>query len=462
MNTLTTSDEQKLIESVKLAVALVEDDKMSPTAAVEKISRDEQFGPGYVRLMSHAYNTGRQTAQREANGGILDKLAGFDLADADAVIRSIYPQEPVTPKEASLRSSVSDDYNQPPRFLEDRDRAKLAAAPLNYESQELEKYASDPMLPINAAYANHSKQAAEAERLRGKHAEAKDKLYGKLSELRTYFKQAAMDRVPFHVAEDAAVTYFGPSAKSLLNYVHTSSGSRDKRAADLPPPTQEVQLDKAPFTLIRDCLDLAKETSAADRAHVQAVKVAGKVREDQISPFSPAASRKQAEVSTYLIPDTAPRAAKSASEKEALLGAVAAGTALAGTKSLLDRALTPKTKKELVDDQWLELESPDHESEMRGIRVRAWLNSVMSDPENPISGFDPDEVMSAYNELAQLAPRAAEQPAVMQPLLSRRLEGKVEPFEAKEIADLEKSIRDTKAPTPTQGLLTSAPDSILG
>ena len=221
-------------------------------------------------------------------------------------------------------------------------------------------------------------------------------------------------------------------------------------------------MDKAPFTLIRDCLDLAKEASEADRAHARAVWTTGKVREDQISPFSLAASRKQAEVSTYLIPDTAPRADKSASEKEAILGAVAAGTALGGTKSLIDRALTPKTNKELVDDQWLELENPEYTNELRSIRVRAWLNSIMSDPENPISGHDPDEVMSAYNELAQLAPRAAEQPAVMQPLLARRLEGKVEPFEAKEIADLEKSIRDTKSPTPTQGLLTSAPDSILG
>jgi len=87
----------------------------------------------------------------------------------------------------------------------------------------------------------------------------------------------------------------------------------------------------------------------------------------------------------------------------------------------------------------------------------------MADPENPISGYEPDEVLSAYNELAQIAPRAAGQPAALQPLLAKRLAGNVEPFEVQEITNLEKGLRESKEPTPTNtNILKDAPQSILG
>jgi hypothetical protein len=55
-----------------------------------------------------------------------------------------------------------------------------------------------------------------------------------------------------------------------------------------------------------------------------------------------------------------------------------------------------------------------------------------------ISGYDPDEVISAYNEISELSPRSSVQPAIIRPLLRKHLtQGAIEPFEAAEMADIE-------------------------
>ncbi len=99
---------------------------------------------------------------------------------------------------------------------------------------------------------------------------------------------------------------------------------------------------------------------------------------------------------------------------------------------------------------------------MRKIKAHSMLNSMLTDPDSPISGHDPDDVIGAYNEISQLAPRAAEQPAAVKPLLARRLQGNVQPFEAKEITDIEKGITATRNSTPNTSLLKDAPDTLLG
>ena len=49
----------------------------------------------------------------------------------------------------------------------------------------------------------------------------------------------------------------------------------------------------------------------------------------------------------------------------------------------------------------MDLESPDHEDELRKIRSNAMLTAMMTDPDDPISGHDPARVAEAYNEIAQ-------------------------------------------------------------
>jgi hypothetical protein len=110
--------------------------------------------------------------------------------------------------------------------------------------------------------------------------------------------------------------------------------------------------------------------------------------------------------------------------------------------------------KEQVEKQIGELESPGHMNELRKIRAQTVLTQLMSDPESPLSEYDPDEVMQAYNQVVQLSPRLADQPSALGPLLNRKLMGNTEPFEVGETLKLEESLAKTQ---PTPGLAQSKP-----
>ena len=129
---------------------------------------------------------------------------------------------------------------------------------------------------------------------------------------------------------------------------------------------------------------------------------------------------------------------KVAEEKEArLVPAMLVGDRLSKSVGSDDAAEREISKVEA------KLNAPDHSDELRRIRAQVMLAEMMGDSENPISEYPPEEVMARYNELAQLAPRISEQSAAMQPLLAKRLAGQTEPFEIKEISDIEKGLKDT-------------------
>lgn len=122
----------------------------------------------------------------------------------------------------------------------------------------------------------------------------------------------------------------------------------------------------------------------------------------------------------------------------------------------------PKTKGDLVEDKWLELEDPHHQNELRKIRAHTLLTQLMTDSEDPISGHDPDKVLQAYNELSSVSPRVADNIHTLRPALRRKLEGNQEPFESKELMDIEKGLTATRLPTPSTSALTNAPEKLLG
>jgi hypothetical protein len=118
--------------------------------------------------------------------------------------------------------------------------------------------------------------------------------------------------------------------------------------------------------------------------------------------------------------------------------------------SMLSRSIgeMPETQEQLVNRAVDDLNDPEHENEMRKIRAQTMLTGMLTDPDDSISSHDPDRVLTAFNEISQMAPRSADQPGVLRPLLRRRLTGHTEPFEAKEITDIEQGLHKSK----TQGL----------
>jgi hypothetical protein len=78
---------------------------------------------------------------------------------------------------------------------------------------------------------------------------------------------------------------------------------------------------------------------------------------------------------------------------------------------------TDLERKDLQD-----LMDPAHESEIRNIQSEAMLNDLLANDE-VIKGYDPEEVIDAYNEVSQFAPYASNKKAIMRDLMRKRLAG---------------------------------------
>jgi hypothetical protein len=423
VETPSSRDEELLLDAVKQAVDLVDRDGLTPDAALTKVAREKNLTPGRIKLVGHAYNTGRQTRQREDNTSILAKLAAFPLCDPAAVAAAVYGPE----KKAE---AIDPDYNRSPGWLGDARRVKAASAAW----PDIKEPA--PRVPAPEPYRQSVTERAIRQShimkrghdaLRAQASRIEDTLHAGFARLVGYFRKAAHDRLPFDVVEHAALTYLGPLSTPLLAAVHAQARSKEAQAAEAPLKLVPVNLAAEPFTVIERCLKAAEDLGPAE-ALVKTSQRAIEAFEAVYQDWGRAVARGD----------------KEAADKAAAIMSPAATGAMVST--LLNRSLggMPATKSDLVEDAMNQLEDPAHRNELRKIRVHAMLNSMLTDPDDPISSHSPDAVVSAFNEISQLAPRVADQPAALRPLLRRRLQGHTEPFEVKEITDIEKGIGQSR------------------
>jgi len=120
--------------------------------------------------------------------------------------------------------------------------------------------------------------------------------------------------------------------------------------------------------------------------------------------------------------------------------------AMTGFKSMMGNQQTPTSEIDsgVIDD----LLDPAHESDMQRIKMQAMLTEFMAD-DPVISTYDTDQVIEAFNQVAQMTPRAAIQPAIMRGQLRKMLQQQdaMEPFEAGQLIDVEKGLKDVAEPT---------------
>jgi hypothetical protein len=96
----------------------------------------------------------------------------------------------------------------------------------------------------------------------------------------------------------------------------------------------------------------------------------------------------------------------------------------------------------LASKAYYDLMDPEYMQELRRIQATAMLHDLMLNDE-VITGYAPDETLTAYNEIVQIAPTAADQRLLMQPLLRKRLEqGYLGDFEVGQLLDMEKKQRE--------------------
>lgn len=432
MENLSRQDEELLMSGVKTAVDLVDNRGFTPNDALHKVAQDLGFTPGFLKAACNAFNTGRQLAQWEANSSVLDKLADFPLVDYDQVHDRLWGNS----KEKVAHVSVN-----PLKFRSYENRVSLlntALATTEKSAAVSNVIAEDSKIKKafdKKDYCNRLLQEANRQKV----AE-EDLLDYKMHLLVSYFQKSAYDRLPFAQVEHAAGIYYGAPGNALMRYV-ASKFPNEKRAADHKPTwsgfQSPVNRNEAPYTLIEAVIKQAESLLVAESAlskQVSASALATKEANDLYAGLVDKPVQKEANLGS-------------------LLGGVAGGFGMGAAKNLGESVA--EGGQSSLESEIKNLDSPEHLNELRKIRAQTALTQMMSDPENPISEYEPDKVLNAYNELVQLSPRLADQPAALGPLLRKRLVGNVEPFELAETLKLEEGLRRTQS-NPTQSMRNEA------
>ena len=138
---------------------------------------------------------------------------------------------------------------------------------------------------------------------------------------------------------------------------------------------------------------------------------------------------------------------------QAIKTLVPAVGAMTGLSSLI--APKPKPTEEIESEVIEDLLDPSHEADMQRIKMQAMLTEFLAD-DPVISTYDTEQVIEAFNQIAQMTPRASVQPAIMRGQLRKMLQQQdaMEPFEAGQLLDVEQGLKNVAEPAalPLAGL----------
>lgn len=425
MKTLSKESESLILDAIQDVCGYVNDGSQ-PTEAVTKVAASRDLPPNFVRLVCQGYNTGATNHQREKSASVLEKLADFPLADAEAAVAELYPEKPKTEAEKSAESIVSSEYSAPPKPLEKV--AEYMAIPRT----PVEAYKPDSKMTMKSAFSKALDEKRSHSVRRHEYAATQDSLLSSLGALGDYFKKSAYDR-EWSYADVGVVArrVYGDAGNEVMNYVRSRNGREEKRASEYAVVTKPVDWNKSPFTLLDACVKAAHQVSKLRKVYKDSLESTQTKVAELTDPFVEAPNQKKLSVLGN------PRQEKSSGIVQSIVGSSIAKNMAAKHAPATPSMVEEKVHRELTD--------PDHQNELRAIQAKAQLYDYLRNDEI-ISGYDPDEVMTAYNEIASMNPRSATQPAIMRPLLRKRLTaGAIEPYEAKEMADIEKTLAQTDA-----------------
>jgi hypothetical protein len=402
-----------------------------PDAALVKAAKDHGIPAGHVNLMVHAYNTAGSDRQRDGGNSVLEKAADFPLASAAAVLEALYPTTVKTAAATHHDTTIDPMYSAPPTWTDEVQLQEKAAAvatidwsmgpkpaPLPREPGEAMKRAWSAVTASKRAFENTRRELAESE----------NAVVGAFAKLGSYFRQPG--GVPFGSVQAAVELYHGDTGRAVMTQVLRSRPGLAKQAGVAPPT---VDWEAAPFSLVMDCAikgrDMLRKRASLAAAETEHEKTA----EATIRPF--ASSRSLSCLAGLCSPVKA-AGVKKAAGLGTVLGYDAAKKALGGVASNMTTADGDAT----VNDTLQEIASPDHETKLRDIELQYTLQDMMAN--DPVIGqHDPTAVTNAFNELSQTAPNVVHQPLQMRALLRKHLQQSAfDPFEAQQVADMEKTV----------------------
>lgn len=438
INKLNKQAEQRLTAALEKVAELVADG-VTPNDAIVKIASAEGIPAGHINLMVSAFNTGRTETQRKVCDDVFEKAAEFDLADAESILKEMYPDSVKTAAEVRTESVISPEYGLPPVWH--RDLVKKATfnqtlPPLQTKSgkvvTEVAPLPVDPMSLMKKAHAGMKDRQREIENRRGEVSNLHDTLLDSITKLAEYFKRPGCE--PFLSVKNNMVRTFGKQASMLFSILESKNRQLAKQASSDREYFSLVNFQQEPYSLVRNCMDVAAKYLDKKASFEDFEKKAKAEMEELILPFGEV----QDPQATYGVLESA--------EKRSFIETPLTKAYDDATKGIYkDIAGMDVFDKEKARAKAMEaLQDPAHTARLRNMQTSALLTDLMANDEI-ISSYDPEEVIHHYNEISQIAPRASSQEGVVRAVLRKRLAGgqsAIDPFEVGQLLDMENKIKD--------------------
>lgn len=425
MRPLSKQAEAKLLSALEKVAELVNAGE-APNKAIVKVAQTENLPSGYVRLVTTAFNTGATTAQREGGDTTAEKAADFKLADADQILDALYPKVVKTSAEIVREEVISTEYAvSPVGFIARRNgqMQKAASAAVALPEKTWTPAPRDEHAAAQREYTKKVAAAREADEARRVATIAYHKAAEAMEKLAEYFRRPG--NLPFMAVKRAAEIQLGALGVSVLNKLAAVYPQFEKQAAGSSPLLDCCE----PIELLNDIMELLDE-------HDDAKKKASAYKKAEAPPPKPAP-----EIITGSVlynPLEEPLELKKADALTELPSGPVSLTHQLGEAMWSGGRSYIKSPDQLKGEAFKELTDPDHDRKLRNIRAQSVLaDLVTNDPV--ISGHDPREVATAFNELAEVAPNFMDSTATVQALLRKRLEaGQLADFDIKQLAEMEK------------------------
>lgn len=421
MRQLSKEAEANLLAAIEKAATQVNAGEM-PNEAIVKIAQEQDMPAGHVRLMVHAYNTGRTTTTREKGASTSEKAADFQLADVDAILDTLYPKAVKTAAEITRGEVVSTEYAVSPTSFLARRVAGMQKAATAMPEKTWTPPPRDEHAAVMRSYSE--KQAAKRveEELRRESTMAYGKAANAMEQLHEYFRRPG--NMAFQDAVRETELRYGVDAVNVLKKV----------AAVYPHLEKQAGTSKRHFGTCDAC-DLAQNVLTAVESYNDA--------KGRLAPPKTAAVKApEPEVVTGSILYNPLEESLDLKKANALSSIPPIGPV--GMTQYLGQHMSTgmnsyiKEPDKMLNDTLKDITDPDHERKLRNIRAQSVVTDLMTN-DPVISGHDPREVANAFNELAEVAPSFMDSTATVQALLRKRLEsGQLADFDIKQLLDMEK------------------------
>lgn len=429
MEKLSREDEQRIVSALESAVKLT-NAGTDPNTALYKVAVDNRFTPPVVQRMVEAFNVSK-TLSHIKNAKGPERAASFPLADAADVLERMYPQAPASPAEKVASLYQPADYERADEnFLVKRD-----PIPMEKRASVVENYPRDENAAAHRLANRRLELRKTANRANSDYRIHWYRLLDVVKEASAYFR--AIPHESFESVQTKMAGQYGDIGRQVTDLVHELGNLREKKAAEGQARRLYYNPGKEPYRQIEQAIKIAHELVESAEVAIRAT--------DELASYEKKAGLglHEAEPAGLLLDSvmggtSVPFEEATGIEKEGVLGSLPAvltgGVAALGLSSPDSEGVRQKALSDVYD--------PIHEATMKGVQTKAMLNDLLSN-DPIISGYDPSEVLTAYNQLAKLSPNVSQQPAVIRGLLRRMLqqEGVIEPHEAQQLTGVENALR---------------------